>query len=139
MKKTKLPSILFILVSLNLLNLLDAYHTYAGVTEGYLIELNPLMDYLLRLGPFYFFACKIALVGLGSTFLYLRRGHKLARLVVWFGFIIYFLFSSRIWTNTYIYLSLCRSPTIFSLAQKQRLSFHKFHIIIIIIVCNNNF
>ena len=91
MKKTKLPSILFILVSLNLLNLLDAYHTYAGVTEGYLIELNPLMDFLLQLGPFYFFACKIALVGLGSMFLYLRRNHKLARLVAWLGFVIYFL------------------------------------------------
>ena len=76
-------------VALNLLNLFDAYFTYVGVSQGYLAELNPVMDYLLYLGPLHFFTWKIALVGLASSFLYIRRSNKLARRVTWFGLILY--------------------------------------------------
>jgi len=74
---------------LNLLNFFDAYFTYVGVSGGYLIELNPLMDYLLSLGSFAFFTCKIGLVGLSSGFLYLRKDHYLAPLVIKIACVIY--------------------------------------------------
>ncbi len=89
MKRTKHLPVLLGLIALNLLNLFDAYYTYIGIRDGYLVELNPLMDYLLCASPFYFFACKISLVGLASIFLYLRQNHKLARLVVWFTILVY--------------------------------------------------
>jgi len=89
MKRTKLTPVLFGLIALNLLNLFDAYYTYIGIRDGYLVELNPIMDYLLCISPFYFFACKITLVGLASIFLYLRQTHRLARLVVWFTVVVY--------------------------------------------------
>lgn len=78
------------LVLLNILNLIDAYYTYIGVSNGYLVELNPLMEYLLVKSSFLFFACKIALVGLASSFLYLRRDHTLSRVFIWFGCALYF-------------------------------------------------
>ena len=89
MTKTKVLPVLLGLVTLNLLNLFDAYFTYIGVAQGYLEELNPIMDYLLDTGPFFFFACKIILVLLASIFLYLRQAHTLARRVVWCGCVLY--------------------------------------------------
>ena len=90
MKRNKSYAILLGVVALNLLNLFDAYFTYIGVSHGYLEELNPVMDYPLHLGPIHFFTWKIALVGLASSFLYIRRSNKLARRVTWFGCILYF-------------------------------------------------
>lgn len=78
------------LVLLNILNLIDAYYTYIGVSNGYLVELNPLMEYLLNKSSFLFFSCKIALVSLASSFLYLRRDHALSRIFIWFGCVLYF-------------------------------------------------
>ena len=73
MEKTNHSFILVGIIALNLLNLLDAHYTYTGVTEGYLEELNPIMDYLLVLGSVEFFACKLLLVLLATVFLYIRR------------------------------------------------------------------
>ena len=89
MEKTNHSFILVGIIALNLLNLLDAHYTYTGVTEGYLEELNPIMDYLLVLGSVEFFACKLLLVLLATVFLYIRRSHRLARLVIWSGCVLY--------------------------------------------------
>ena len=89
MEKTNYSFVLVGIIALNLLNLLDAYYTYTGVTEGYLEELNPIMDFLLVLGPVEFFSCKLSLVFLATVFLYIRRDHRLARIVVWCGCVLY--------------------------------------------------
>ena len=89
MKRTEFRLIPIGIIALNLLNLFDAYFTYVGVSQDYLEELNPIMDYLLDIGPSSFFFCKITLVLLASIFLYLRRSHQLARRVVWLGCTLY--------------------------------------------------
>ena len=74
MTKTKVLPVLLGLVTLNLLNLFDAYFTYIGVAQGYLEELNPIMDYLLDAGPFFFFRNAAVILGITTSSLrYLDR------------------------------------------------------------------
>ena len=79
----RLDYTIFLLIILNALNFLDAYFTHIGVSQGYLLELNPLMSHLLDLGPFYFYTSKISLIFLASLILYTRNSHKLARIVIY--------------------------------------------------------
>ena len=57
------------------LNFVDALLTHYSVGNGIAKELNPLMDYLLQIGPAYFYAIKLTLVSLGLILL-LRLGYS---------------------------------------------------------------
>jgi len=59
----------FLFVYIFIANLLDAIMTHYSVSNGLAWEVNPLMNYLLEAGVYYFYACKITLVILGLTLL----------------------------------------------------------------------
>jgi len=81
---------LALLIFLNLLNLADAYFTHIGVESGYLLELNPIMAYLLDSGQHIaFYASKIFLVLLGSLILFFKSERLFARIVIWLAVLIY--------------------------------------------------
>ena len=55
----------FLIPAIFLMNLVDAFLTYYEISNELAAERNPLMDFLLKIDPLYFFACKIVLVTLG--------------------------------------------------------------------------
>lgn len=82
-----------VLVLTNLLNVFDALATYEAVVRRKIaVELNPLMDYLLQCGPWWFFTIKLVVLGVGCTgVLWLIRDRKAARRALWFIFWVYVL------------------------------------------------
>ena len=54
-------------------NLIDAILTLYWVMDGHAIEANPVMASALEIGPVAFMFCKIAVVSLGLTILWIRR------------------------------------------------------------------
>lgn len=66
----------FLYLYIFVLNLVDAVLTHYSVGNGLATEINPLMDFLLQLGAFYFYVCKIALVVLGLALLKRLEGTR---------------------------------------------------------------
>ena len=60
----------FLYIYIFLLNLADAVLTHYSVGGKLAKEMNPFMDYLLKLGPGYFYTCKIVMVTLGLVLLW---------------------------------------------------------------------
>lgn len=74
------PGILALILTVFSLHILDAFFTLFHVSRGG-SELNPLMDYFLRIGPSVFLATKLGLAAVGLVFLgvhfrwpYVRHG-----------------------------------------------------------------
>jgi hypothetical protein len=70
------------LVSLVIMNFLDAVFTLYWVEGGWATELNPVMAEALYMGPMAFILIKIGLVSLAVALLWIRRKEKIARLLV---------------------------------------------------------
>lgn len=71
-------TLLFILILI--MNVCDAYLTYAWMDLGVIEEANPLMAYLLEVSTSLFFAVKLTLVSLGGYLLWRHRWRWLAQL-----------------------------------------------------------
>ena len=69
-------TLIFIIV----FNLIDAILTLYWVIDGQAVEANPLMASALEIGPIAFMFCKIAVVSLGLTILWIRRRRAWVRL-----------------------------------------------------------
>ena len=70
------PLLLFFVLCLNVL---DAFLTRAGMDLGGIEEANPLMAYLLELGPGIFVVVKLSLVTLGCILLWRYRYRRTAQ------------------------------------------------------------
>lgn len=79
------------IVGFNYFNLMDAVLTLIVVTQLGGTELNPLMAWLLNLGPMYFFLTKIGIGALTTGYCIIKNRYKLlqyacflfAAVVVW--------------------------------------------------------
>jgi len=60
----------------------DALYTILHVSSGNAIELNPLMDELLKLGPYIFFVTKFTLTAFCVLMLVLYKHHPLGRILM---------------------------------------------------------
>ena len=65
-----------LLVLLFIFSVLDAFFTLMWIQSGLAIEANPILNELVKDGPFSFVATKIALTGLGCIGLYRARHHS---------------------------------------------------------------
>jgi len=65
-----------ILLTIFLLNILDAIFTWISVNSGWAYEVNFASDILLNKGMFVFFFVKIAVVSLAILYTYLRTKNK---------------------------------------------------------------
>lgn len=74
-----------------ILNLGDALFTLWWIHAGLATEANTLMRDLVNHGALPFVLAKIALVSLGSIFLWLRRAHALAVIAIFISFLLYYL------------------------------------------------
>ncbi len=79
------------LIVLLLMNLFDSIATALWITMGVAVELNPLMDYLLEIGPGVFMITKNFLVILCVFLLWRLRHSVLARPLVMVTFLAYFI------------------------------------------------
>ena len=70
------------LVSLVIMNFLDAVFTLLWVEGGWATEMNPMMAEALSMGPGAFILIKLGLVSLAVTLLWMRREHIVARMLV---------------------------------------------------------
>ena len=70
------------LVSLIIMNLLDAVFTLYWVEAGLATELNPFMAEALHMGPLVFILIKLGLVSLAICLLWMRRDNKIAQMLV---------------------------------------------------------
>ncbi len=73
------PGLLLVALLLILLCVGDGLFTIMHVSEGKAVELNPLMDILLKKGPFLFFGVKFVLSAFGTVVLVLYRHNATAR------------------------------------------------------------
>ncbi len=72
------------------LNLIDAVLTLVWLETGQAVEANPVMNALLQIGPVAFVLGKIALVSIGSIFLWRRRYHTLSVVGIFVAFLTYY-------------------------------------------------
>jgi len=72
------------------LNALDAMLTLIWVWQERAIEANPLMANLVHNNPLLFVIVKMALVVLGTIFLWRRRGNKFAVVSIFMVFLVYY-------------------------------------------------
>ena len=70
------------LVSLVIMNFLDAVFTLYWVEAGLATELNPIMAEALYMGPWVFVLVKLGLVSLAISLLWIRRDNKIAQMLV---------------------------------------------------------
>lgn len=77
------PPIWFALAAVIIMNGLDAILTIAVVEAGFAQEANPIMAWLLALGPCVFVIAKLTLVSAGAWLLWKLQGKRLARLGSW--------------------------------------------------------
>ena len=73
------------------LNLLDAVLTLWWVTHGLAVEANTLLQDLVVENPLQFVLAKLALVSLGSVFLWRLRSRPLAVIAIFGAFFVYYL------------------------------------------------
>jgi len=71
-----------LLILVGVLNVLDAVLTAGWMSLGVIEEANPLMAYLLDLGPTLFFIVKAALVPLGCFILWRYRHRRFAKIAI---------------------------------------------------------
>ena len=70
-------------------NLIDAALTVLWVDMGIAVEANPLMSYVLELGPAWFIGCKIVVILLACVILWNLRRLPLAKSVAFFSCLLY--------------------------------------------------
>jgi hypothetical protein len=79
-----------IIISILVLNVLDALLTIYVVMQGRAKEANPLMAELVEREPAAFFVVKLTLVSLGSYILWILRKKPLAVFSIFFAFLVYY-------------------------------------------------
>ena len=72
------------------LNIFDVFFTLHNVSLG-AIEINPLMVYLLEMGPLSFFTAKYLLVALGITGIMMHSEYLVARSLLFFVLLPFYL------------------------------------------------
>jgi hypothetical protein len=65
--------LLWALIAMNVFNVIDGVCTLNAVNNYGATEINPVMDYLLNVGPFTFLAVKISIMLIITVFLYRNR------------------------------------------------------------------
>lgn len=73
-----------VLLCILALNLSDALMTIHAVQSGFGVELNPMMDELLKIGPTTFTFFKMLIAASICAILFLRRAHAVSRSVAFF-------------------------------------------------------
>lgn len=77
------PALFFVLLSVVVMSLADAYLTLDALTAGFK-ELNPAMNAALNLGKQSFVAIKMAITGLGIVLLCMHKAFPRVRLIIFF-------------------------------------------------------
>ncbi|MFH2001822.1 MAG: DUF5658 family protein [Planctomycetota bacterium] len=75
------PALFFVLLSVIILSLADAYLTLDAMTAGFR-ELNPVMNAALGLGKQSFVAIKMLITGLGITLLCMHKTFPRVKLII---------------------------------------------------------
>ena len=98
------PMLFFVVLSIIIMNVLDAFFTIMLLENGNIIELNPLMAALIEKGSLYFFNVKYLLTALSLILLVVHKNFSI------FGVfktthVLFFIFGGFFLLNTYqIYL-----------------------------------
>ena len=79
-----------IVVTVLILNVLDAVLTFIWVYTGKAEEANPVLKELVQNDPGLFMAVKFLLVGLGSILLWRQRKRPIAVVAIFVGFLVYY-------------------------------------------------
>ncbi len=80
---------LLTLLAVCLFNLMDCFFTLVQIARG-ASELNPIVQYLIDLGPTFFIFTKSIGVGAVLLFLCVHKNFRLARATLYFSFFLYF-------------------------------------------------
>lgn len=79
-----------IILAVVILNAIDAALTLIWVWQDKAVEANPMMANLVHNDPVLFVIVKMALVGLGTFFLWRLRRHKFAVITIFGVFLVYY-------------------------------------------------
>jgi hypothetical protein len=79
----------WLLISIILLNYVDAFLTLSWVSTGFAVETNPIMNGWLDLGAIPFLCVKLLFVIVASYLLWMFRKNKLAHTLVFGVFLLY--------------------------------------------------
>jgi len=70
-------------------NYIDAFSTLYWVSEGYAVEINPIMDFCMQISSEMFLFVKTLIVLVASFFLWYVRKNKLAHILILLAFLLY--------------------------------------------------
>ena len=77
------------IIFLGLLSVIDTMLTWEAVTSGAAEELNPLMDMMIKMGPWHFFVSKLSLTFAGMVLFYSMRRHMWTKFAIVFCCLVY--------------------------------------------------